>query len=126
MKTMEIISLVLNFLLSSGIVGVLIFYSSKKRKAAAEASSAELGAREQEFAIQRENIEFLSSQLQEAWSEVEKLQGLINTKRGNIIALITKTKQLEIDIIESQSAERRAEMAACHRVECMERISKVA
>lgn len=39
---MELISLILNFVLGSGIIGLLIFYRSKKRKASAEATNSEL------------------------------------------------------------------------------------
>ncbi len=120
---MELFSLILNFLLGSGVVGILIFYSSKRRTASAEASSAESGAKGQELSIQRQNIEFLSSQLQEAWSEVEKFQTLLNTKRDQIVRLIAQTKQLEIELIESHSELRRAELSICQRVECPQRLT---
>ncbi len=121
-KVMEIVSLLLNFILGSGMLGVLVFYSSKRRKAQAEASSAEVDARGQELSIQRENIEFLASQLQEAWAEVEKLQTLLNSKRDQIVSLIAQTKKLEIELIECHSSMRRAELASCSRVECPRRI----
>lgn len=44
MPITEIISLVINFVLGSGLVGVLIFYRSKKRTANAEATSSEYTA----------------------------------------------------------------------------------
>ncbi len=118
---LEYISLVLNFVLGSGIVGVVVFYGSKRRKANAEASSAEGDVRGQEFSIQREQIEFLSGQLQEAWGEVEKMQGLINDKRTQIVDWISQTKHLEIELLEQQGRLRRAELSACHRVECLQR-----
>lgn len=119
---MEIISIILNFVLGSGIVGMLIFYSSKRRKAAAEATVAEIGSVREQHAIEREGIAFLSCQLQEAWSEVEKLQNIINTKRDQIIDLIRQTKQLEIDLIEQNASRRRAEITACARDNCDLRI----
>lgn len=123
---MELFSLILNFLLGSGVIGVAIFYSSKRRKAAAEASCAELGAKEQEFSLQKDNIEFLSSQLQESWAEIEKLQSTLNSQRDQIVELISKIKQLEIELIENHSLCRRAELSSCKRLECPDRIKNVA
>lgn len=39
---MELISLILNLVLTSGLIGTLVFYNSKRRKASAEAGGAEL------------------------------------------------------------------------------------
>lgn len=119
---MELVSLVLNFILGSGLVGLLIFYTSKRRKEAAEASSAEIETRSDEFNLHRQSIEFLSSQLSEAWGEVEKLQTIINAKRDELVALMRQTKELEFDLIEQISLRRRAELAACARSECPERL----
>lgn len=118
---MEILSIILNFVLGSGIVGIVIFYSSHRRKAAAEASSAEFVAQEQDFAIQKVNIEFLSSQLQEAWSEVEKMQEIINSKRGKVLSLMAHVNRLEIDFLEYSSARHRAEIISCTLYECEKR-----
>lgn len=118
---MELFSLILNFVLSSGILGLLLFYSSKRRKAAAEAFSAENDAKGQEFSIQKINIEFLSSQLQEAWAEVEKMQQIINGKRDNILSLMSQTKQLEIELLEHKTARKRSEIYRCYRTECVDR-----
>lgn len=123
---MELISLILNFILSGSTIGMVIFYTSKKRKAAAEATEAELGTVGQEFNIQKQNIEFLSSQLQDAWKEVEKLQGLLNDSRNQIVELIAKTKQTEIELLEAQTKRRKAEVLACHNTDCAQRINNAA
>lgn len=120
---MEILSLILNFVLGSGIVGVVVFYSSQRRKADAEASSAEFEVKGKEFSIQKVNIEFLSSQLQEAWSEVEKMQEIINSKRDQILSLMTQTKRLEIELLEHSSARRRAEILLCAATQCEKRVA---
>lgn len=120
---MEYISLILNFALGSGLLGVMVFYSSKRREANAQASGAEGEVRNQEFAIQRQQIEFLSTQLHEAWGEVEKMQGVINDKRTQIVGWISQTKQLEIELLEQQSKLRQAQLKACYREECIERIT---
>lgn len=114
----EIISSMLNLLLGSGLVGILFFYRSKQRKESAEATQAEMGNRQVEFDIHRQSIEFLSGQLSEAYTEVSKLQDIVNDKRDDIIELIRQTKQLEIDIIERENLIRRASIAACYRVDC--------
>ncbi|MEG2761101.1 MAG: hypothetical protein RR921_07200 [Mucinivorans sp.] len=119
---MELISLIINLLLGGGMVGMLLFYSSKRRKEAAVASSAEIGSKSDEFTLHRQSIEFLSAQLQEAWSEVEKLQNIINSKRDEILSLMRQTKELEIDLIEEISSRRRSELSACSRTECTQRI----
>ncbi len=121
---MELVSLILNFILGSGLLGAMIFYAAKKRKATAEAATAENNARESEFSIQKENIEFLASQLGEAWKEVEKMQALINNKRDQIINLITQTKHLEIELIEARNATKKAEMNSCLNLECKLRTTR--
>ena len=40
---METLSLILNFVLASGLVGTILFFRSKRRTASAEADSAEVG-----------------------------------------------------------------------------------
>ncbi|MFI3286973.1 MAG: hypothetical protein R3Y61_00690 [Rikenellaceae bacterium] len=120
---MELISLILNLVLSSGTIGTIIFFTSQKRKANAEATSAEFSAKEQEFTIQKENIEFLSLRLQNSWAEVEKIQGLLNGSRNQIIELVAKTKKLEIELIESETKRKKAELLICQKGDCKERLS---
>lgn len=50
-NTMETISIILNFVLASGLAGTLIFFKSKKRKEAAEADGAELENTDKVIAI---------------------------------------------------------------------------
>ncbi len=123
---MEIISLILNIVLSGSTIGTVIFFTSKRRKAAAEASCAEIGAKEQEFSLQKDNIEFLANQLQDAWAEVEKMQNLLNESRNQIVELITKTKKLEIEILESDNKRKKAELMTCRNENCNSRVSSAA
>lgn len=120
---MDIFSTILNLILGSGVVGLLLFYNSKRRRESAIASSAEISTRSEEFSLHRQSIEFLSSQLQEAWGEVEKLQNIINDKRDEILSLMRQTKELEVELIEQMSSRRMAELAACQRAECPKRIN---
>lgn len=107
----ELISIVLNLVLGSSLI---LFYSSNRRKQAAEASTAEVGARRGEFDINRQQIEFLSHQLNEAYAEIDKMQDIINEKRNEIIELIRITKRLEVELING-------ERLRCLRSVCAER-----
>lgn len=115
---MEIVSVILNFVLATGLMGTLIFYRSKARKESAEADRAELENRQTEFGLQRESVQFLGRQIQEAYAEVDKLQDIINRKRDQIIELISQCKRLEIDLIMADNRRCKAEMLACHNQNC--------
>lgn len=73
---METISIILNFILASGLLGTLIFFKSKKRKEAAEADSAEIKNTEQVVAIQSEQITRLDGRVE----KVDKLEIIIEHK----------------------------------------------
>lgn len=120
---MDIISVILNFLLATGLMGTLIFYRSKARKESAEADRAEIENRHSEFSLQRESVQFLGSQIQEAYAEVDKLQEIINRKRDQIIELISQCKQLEIDLIKTENSRRKAELFICTNMNCTSRCS---
>lgn len=111
----ELISLILNLILGSSLI---LFYSSNRRKQAAEAASAEIGVRQSEFEINRQQIEFLSHQLNEAYSEIDKMQDIINEKRNQIIELIRQTKSLEINLINKENMHKRY---ACIHEGCSDR-----
>lgn len=111
----ELISILLNLVLGSSLI---LFYSANRRKQAAEASSAEINVRQSEFEINRQQIEFLGHQLSEAYSEIDKMQDIINDKRNHIIELIRLTKQLEIDLINEANRRRRQ---ACAKIQCPQR-----
>ena len=82
---METISIILNFILASGLLGTLIFFKSKKRKEAAEADSAEIKNTEQVVAIQSEQITRLDG-------SVEKLEA-----KGDKLVIIIEHKDVEIN-----------------------------
>ena len=118
---MEIVSLIFNFLLASGLFGTLIFYRAKRRKESAEAAGAEIVNMQAEFGIHRQSVEFLSQQLAEAYAEIDKMQGIINRNRDHILELIRQTKLLEIDLINEEGRRRQAEIIACRRTGCTQR-----
>lgn len=61
---METLSLILNFVLASGLAGTILFFRSKRRKASAEADSAELENTEKIVAIQSEQITRLDGRVE--------------------------------------------------------------
>lgn len=67
---MELISLILNFVLGSGIIGLLIFYRSKKRKASAEATGAELSNSDKLIAQYEGYINVLTAEQTDLKAEV--------------------------------------------------------
>ena len=81
---METISLILNLLLTSGLVGTFIFFKSKKRKESAEADSAELKNTEQVVSIQSEQISRLDGRVNKLEHKVSKLEIIIEHKDSEI------------------------------------------
>ncbi len=77
---METVSIILNILLTSGLLGTLIFFRSKKRKEAAEADSAEIKNTEQVIAIQSEQITRLDGRVEKLETKVDKLEVIIEHK----------------------------------------------
>ncbi len=115
---MELLSIVLNFVLASGLAGTLMFYRPRRRRESADADSAEIQNRNQEIVMQRDTVRFLGQQLQEAYAEVDKLQELVNRKRDEIIELIRRCKQLEIELIDGDTERRKAAHYACYDPDC--------
>ena len=77
---MEIVSIILNFVLASGLAGTLIFFKSKKRKEAAEADGAELENTDKVIAIQSEQITRLDGRVEKLEEKVDKLEIIIEEK----------------------------------------------
>lgn len=106
---MELISIILNFVLSSGLLATLIFYKIKRRAEIAEVVAKETGNRRNSISIEHQSIEFLKSQLSDAYNEIDKMQEIINNNREQILLLIRQTQELEINLIATQSAFRKNE-----------------
>lgn len=77
---METLSILLNFLLASGLVGTLLFFNSKRRKEKAAADSAELENTEKVVAIQSEQIIRLDGRVEKLEEKVDKLEVIIEHK----------------------------------------------
>ncbi len=118
----ELISLILNLLLGGTLITTLIFYSSIKRKHRADAASVETALRAQQINLEQNSILFLQSQLSEAYTEIDKMQEIINRKRDEIIELIRRSKELEIEMIEHQSRMRLIQSNSCSVGDCPMRV----
>ena len=81
---METLRLILNFVLASGLAGTILFFRSKRRKASAEADSAELENTEKIVAIQSEQITRLDGRVEKLEEKVDKLEIIIEQKEVEI------------------------------------------
>ena len=81
---MEILSIIINFILASGLVGTVLFFRSKKRKESAEADSAELKNTEQIVSIQSEQSSRLDGRVNKLEHKVGKLEIIIEHKDSEI------------------------------------------
>lgn len=77
---METLSIILNFLLASGLAGTFLFFNSKRRKEKAAADSAELENTEKVVAIQSEQITRLDGRVEKLEEKVDKLEIIIEHK----------------------------------------------
>ena len=77
---MEIVSIILNFVLASGLLGTLIFFKQKRRKENAEADGAELENTDKVIAIQSEQITRLDGRVEKLEEKVDKLEIIIEEK----------------------------------------------
>ncbi|MEG1665240.1 MAG: hypothetical protein RSC07_03775 [Mucinivorans sp.] len=118
---METLSIILNFILGSGLLGTLLFWRSRHRQEQAQAGSAEISNRQKEFELQSQALEFLQKQLSEAYTELDKMQQIINEKREQLRQIIQGAKQLEMDLLESQSKLQKSRVFSCSLMECAHR-----
>lgn len=80
MSTIEIISMILNLILASGLLGTVIFYRSKKRKAEAEANNAEIENTDKIVSMQSQQIDRLDVRVEKLEEKVDKLEIIIKNK----------------------------------------------
>ncbi|MFR9505666.1 MAG: hypothetical protein SNI32_06255 [Rikenellaceae bacterium] len=75
---------IFNIVLTSGIVGTLIFYRTKRRKEEAAADSAEIDNTEKIVSIQSEHITRLDGRVEKLEQKVDKLEVIIEHKDTEI------------------------------------------
>ncbi len=81
---METLSLILNFVLASGLVGTILFFNSHKRKEVAAADSAEIDNTEKIVSMQSEHIIRLDGRVEKLEKKVDKLAIIIEQKDSEI------------------------------------------
>ncbi len=84
MKAIEIISLILNFLLASGLVGTFVFFRYKRREAKAAADHADLENTDRIIQMQTAHIGRLDQRVEKLEEKVDKLEVIIEDKDGEI------------------------------------------
>lgn len=77
---MELLNVILNFVLASGLVGTLIFYRAKRRKEVAVADSAEIDNTDKIVSMQSEHITRLDGRVEKLEEKVDRLGIIIEKK----------------------------------------------
>ncbi len=117
----NILRTVSDFVLGSGIVGLLFFYRIKQRRESAAAVTAEAQAASAELDVNKAQIEHLSRQLADSFSENVKVQDLVNKERARIVDLMRQLGELEIKFLEEERRRKRAERDVCAVENCASR-----
>ncbi len=117
----NILRTVSDFVLGSGIVGLLFFYRIKQRRESAAAVTAEAQAASAELDVNKAQIEHLSRQLADSFSENVKVQDLVNKERARIVDLMRQLGELEIKFLEEERSRKRAERDVCAVENCASR-----
>ena len=117
----NILRIVSDFVLGSGIVGLLFFYRIKQRRESAAAVTAEAQAASAELDVNKAQIEHLGRQLADSFSENVKVQDLVNKERARIVDLMRQLGELEIKFLEEERRRKRAERDVCAVENCASR-----
>ena len=114
---MERINAILNFVFGAGflsLLGILMFYKSKKRKSKAEADVGEFGALKMQ-------VEHLGEQLAEAYKMQDTMQDIIDKQREKLVEISKKYSDLRIELLKEQERRSIAEHNRCDAV-CPNRV----
>ena len=106
---------ILSLILGSGIIGLLLFYRSRRRKSNAEADVSEFDAKVMQ-------IKHFSQQLKEAYEEIDKMQDVIDRTRGQLFELGKSFSELRLEFLQEQERRFVAEFHECRRTNCKDRI----
>lgn len=110
----EILSLVLNALLGSGVVGMFLFYRAKRKKENVSASSME-------FEALVAQLRYLKEQIKENFADMDNMQNLLDKKRTLNIELSRKVGELELRLVEEQRLRKLAQYNVCTNETCIGR-----
>ena len=112
---MEVINIIVNGVLASGLAGMMLFYRSKRRKHNAEAEVGEFNA-----AVLQ--INHFSRQLKEAYAEMDGMQDIIERKRGELLEMSRKLAEMRMQLVRAEERISMAEYNMCTVRECTKRI----
>lgn len=117
----NILRIVSDFVLGSGAVGLLFFYRAKRRRESADAVTAEARAASAELDVNKAQIEHLSRQLIDSFSENVKVQELVDKERSRIVELMRQLGEIEMKFLEEERRRKRAERDVCLVDNCASR-----
>lgn len=125
---MELLSTILNFLIASGLVGTFIFYNSKKRKANAEASGAEISTQGnlvrqyEDFidTLSQENKD-LKQELQEARTEAREARKQETSERERVVATYKARSEALVELEILRGKYKLLEWNKCEILNCNKR-----
>lgn len=101
---MELFSLILNLVLGSGIVGTFIFYTSKRRKAEAEADGAEIHNEQTEVDRLEARLKIRDDKIDVLYVDYRKLQ-------NDHIELLKRYHMLDIE--RQEAVIKRCDIRGC-------------
>lgn len=117
----DILRAIPDLVLGSGIVGLLFFYRAKRRRESADAVTAEARAASAELDVNKAQIEHLSRQLIDSFSENVKVQELVDKERARIVELMRQLGEIEMKFLEEERRRKRAERDVCLVDNCASR-----
>ena len=112
---METARLIFDIIISSGLIGMLFLYRSKKKKAAAEAEDAE-------FDVTTKQIDYLSKQLADMFTENDKMQELLDQKKAELLDIKRQLNEMKLRLLEEEYRRKEAEYNMCTVEQCAKRI----
>ncbi len=111
---MKLLNTILDFTVGGGLVGLLLFYRSRRRKEKVSADNAGFEALVMQIGhLKREN--------REAYDDLDNLQLRMDQKRETIMAQETKILDLELRLMEEVRLRRIAEYLKCEDNQCPNR-----
>lgn len=125
---MEIATLICNLLLASGLIGTLVFYGSKKRKANAEATGAEVSAQgvllqqyEEFINTITDEKKHLQVELTEARAEAREARKQEASERNRVVSAYKERSDALVELEILRGKHILAEWNKCEIANCSKR-----
>lgn len=121
----ELISIVGNFILASGIISMAMFYRSKKRKSSSEAEKSEIDAKKDRFELEKDQLQWHKQQLTEAYEKLNSMQNIIDKLREDILKLKKEINRYQLNIVNLQQEMQILDYQKCVNLDCKNRVPKL-